>query len=92
MGSDDDLPNEAPVHKVYLDAYYIGKTEVTNAEYYLFWLESGETDSEYTPISYEGEFGTWPRDSEDKAELPCRRCFMECCYCLCSVAGYAIAH
>ena len=25
MGSDDDLPNEAPVHKIYLDAYYIGK-------------------------------------------------------------------
>ena len=56
MESDDDLPNEAPAHKVYLDAYYIGKTEVTNAEFYLFWLESGGANSEHTPISYKGEF------------------------------------
>ena len=31
MGSDTDLPSEAPAHEIYLDAYYIGKTEVTNA-------------------------------------------------------------
>ena len=70
MGSDDDLPNEAPAHKVYLDAYYIGKTEVTNAEYYPFWLESGGTDSEHTPISYEGEFGTWPEIAKTKPNYP----------------------
>lgn len=70
MGSDDDLPNEAPAHKVYLDAYYIGKTEVTNAEYYLFWLESGGTDSEHTPVSYEGEFGTWPEIAKTKPNYP----------------------
>ena len=70
MGSDDDLPNEAPAHKVYLDAYYIGKTEVTNAEYYLFWLESGGASSEHTPISYEAEFGTWPEIAKTKPNYP----------------------
>ena len=70
MGSDDDLPNEAPTHKVYLDAYYIGKTEVTNAEYYPFWLENGGTDSEHTPISYEGDFGTWPEIAKAKPNYP----------------------
>ena len=70
MGSDDNLPNEAPAHKIYLDAYYIAKTEVTNAEYYPFWLESGGTDSEYTPISYGGEFGTWPEIAKTKPDHP----------------------
>lgn len=70
MGSDNDLPNEAPAHKVYLNAYYIGKTEVTNAEYYLFWLESGGTDSEHTPMSYEAAFGTWPEIAKTKPNYP----------------------
>ena len=70
MGSDDDLPNEAPAHKIYLDAYYIGKTEVTNAEYYQFWVENGGVGSEHTPISYEGEFGTWPRIAKTKPNHP----------------------
>ena len=70
MGSDDDLPNEVPVHEIYLDAYYIGKTEVTNAEYYPFWVESGGTDSEHTPISYGGEFGTWPHIAETRPNYP----------------------
>ena len=70
MGSDDDLPNEAPAHKIYLDAYYIGKTEVTNAEYYPFWLESGGPDSEHTPISYGDAFGTWPDIAKTKPDYP----------------------
>ena len=70
MGSAEDLPNEAPVHKIYLDAYYIGKTEVTNAEYYPFWVESGGIDSEYTPVSYGGEFGTWPHIAETRPNHP----------------------
>ena len=70
MGSDNDLPNEAPARKAYLDAYYIGKTEVTNAEYYLFWLESGGAGSEHTPISYEGAFGTWPEIAKTKPNHP----------------------
>ena len=70
MGSDDDLPNEAPMHEIHLDAYYIGKTEVTNAEYYPFWLETGGTDSEHTPISYGEAFGTWPEISKTKPNFP----------------------
>ncbi len=70
MGSDTDLPNEAPMHEIYLDAYYIGKTEVTNAEYYRFWLETGGAGSEHTPISYGGAFGTWPEIAKTKPEHP----------------------
>ena len=36
MGSGDGDPDETPVHKVHLDAYYIGKHEVTNAQFELF--------------------------------------------------------
>ena len=70
MGSDDDLPNEAPAHEVHLDAYYIGKTEVTNAEYYPFWFESGGIGSEHTPISYGEMFGTWPEIARTKPDYP----------------------
>lgn len=33
MGSDNGAPDEQPVHTVYLDAYWIDKTEVINAMY-----------------------------------------------------------
>jgi formylglycine-generating enzyme required for sulfatase activity len=33
MGSDERNNNEKPAHTVYLDAFYIDKTEVTNAQY-----------------------------------------------------------
>lgn len=40
MGSDDAeaKDNEQPVHTVYVDAFYIDKTEVTNAEYKAFLI------------------------------------------------------
>ncbi len=33
MGSNDGDSNEKPVHTVYVDGYWIGRTEVTNAQY-----------------------------------------------------------
>ena len=70
MGSADDLPNEAPAHEVYLDAYYISKTEVNNAEYHQFWFENGGVNSEHTPISYADEFGIWPDIANTKPNYP----------------------
>jgi formylglycine-generating enzyme required for sulfatase activity len=33
MGSNTDYPDERPAHKVYLDSFWIGQTEVTNGMY-----------------------------------------------------------
>gem|GEM_PF-616507 len=41
MGSDDGLDYEKPPHKVYLDGYWIGKTEVTVGQYKMFISEAG---------------------------------------------------
>ena len=41
MGSKDGEDNEAPVHTVYLDAFWIDKYEVTNAQFKKFCEEAG---------------------------------------------------
>ncbi len=41
MGSDDGCEDEKPVHEVYLDAFYIDKCEVTNAQYKKFMDATG---------------------------------------------------
>jgi len=41
MGNNDTTPEEYPMHKVYLDAFYIDKYEVTNAAYKKFLDDSG---------------------------------------------------
>ena len=41
MGSNDGEPNEQPVHPVYLDAFWIDRTEVTNAMFARFLTEMG---------------------------------------------------
>jgi len=46
MGSDRGRPNEAPLHKVYLPAFYIDRHEVTNREYHRFVKATGHPPPE----------------------------------------------
>jgi sulfatase modifying factor 1 len=41
MGSDEGDEDERPVHRVYLDEFYIGARQVTNSEYERFVREAG---------------------------------------------------
>ena len=41
MGSEDGLLDERPVHRVWIDAFEIGVTQVTNAEYASFVEATG---------------------------------------------------
>ena len=40
MGSDDGTDDEKPIHKVYLDGYWLGKTEVTVKQFRAFVTET----------------------------------------------------
>ncbi len=72
MGSGNRAADEKPMHKVYLDAYYIGKYEVTNTEYYEFWKLQPEQMPRHTPenFSHLPDIGNWPARAEEFPNHP----------------------
>jgi formylglycine-generating enzyme required for sulfatase activity len=48
----DGEPRERPVHTVYVDAFYIGKYEVTNGDWKKFLNDPGYEDKKFWPNGY----------------------------------------
>ena len=62
---------EYPQHTVFLNAFYIDRYEVTNAEYYQFWQADGEFNSFHSPRSYAVyNIGSWPLVAITKPNYP----------------------
>jgi len=60
MGADDGLPNERPVHSVYLDGYWLGKHPVTVGQFRRFVDDTGYvTDAEKGQGSWQFWEGRW---------------------------------
>jgi formylglycine-generating enzyme required for sulfatase activity len=60
MGSNEGLPNEKPVHKVYLNGYWLGKYPVTVGQFRKFVDETGYvTDAEKGHGSWQFWEGRW---------------------------------
>ncbi|GAJ19053.1 unnamed protein product, partial [marine sediment metagenome] len=60
MGSEEGLFNEKPVHKVFLDDYWIGKFPVTVGQFRKFVEETGYvTDAEKGKGSWQFWEGEW---------------------------------
>jgi len=60
-------PDEYYSHRVELSDFFIGRYEVTNQQYYEFWVEQG--DSANRP-DYSTVIGSWPQDAHDKPNHP----------------------
>jgi formylglycine-generating enzyme required for sulfatase activity/predicted Ser/Thr protein kinase len=74
MGSDEGDSDEQPVHTVYLDAFYIDRTEVTNAQYRAC-VEAGACDAlRYTTYYDNADYAQHPvvYVNCDDAEAYCR--------------------
>ena len=56
----EGAPHEKPVHNVYLDAYFIGKYQVTNGEYKRFIDDNGYTSEKYWSAGGFGNCGDLP--------------------------------
>ena len=65
MGSEDEVRSESPVHMIYLDGFWIYKTEVTNAMYRLC-VNAGKCDA--TP-NYEIYSGNYEYDDHPAAYI-----------------------
>ena len=70
MGSDEGAPDEAPKHNVYLKAYYIARTPVTNREYKEFIDATGYpvpfVDARWAePYNWDRERRTYPEGKDD---------------------------
>ena len=72
MGDDAGGIGTKPAHHISLDAYYMNKHEVTNAEYYSFWIADGGENSANTPVSYgeESGIGDWLLIAQTKPNYP----------------------
>ncbi len=69
MGSERGADDESPQRSVTLSAYQIGRTEVTNTQYLMFWLADGGVVSAHTPIAYD-HVGLWPDIAESRPDDP----------------------
>lgn len=58
--------HERPVHRVFLSTYYIGRFEVSNAEYAKFMDDGGYEKDKYWSAGGFGEFGNSPRCWDDE--------------------------
>jgi len=64
MGSDNDTDSERPKHTVWLDAFWMDQTEITNTQFDKFVKETHyQTDAERAGWSYvfEPSSGKWPK-------------------------------